>query len=59
MRDREREAFYDLVYDAWRNGEDSDAVSMDRFDTMLSEGYEPDEITLNDVLPHYPDWTDE
>lgn len=47
----EDERFYDLVYDAWRAGKDYDAVSRDRFDDKLSDGYYPDEITLDMVLP--------
>lgn len=43
--------FYDLVYDAWLNGENPDTVSEDAYDDMLSQGFYPDEITLTDVLP--------
>lgn len=50
-RSEEDDRFYDLVYDAWRSGRDSDAVSRDRFDYRLSQGYCPDEIRLRDVLP--------
>ena len=49
--DRERAAFYDLVYEAYRQGKDSDAVDRDRFDDMRASGYYPDEITLRDVMP--------
>jgi len=48
---RDSDAFYDLVYDAWRSGRDSDAVSWDRYDSMLARGYAPEEISLSDVLP--------
>ena len=43
--------FYDLCYDAWRNGKDPDAVSIDRYDDRLADGYYPDEITLSMGTP--------
>ena len=43
--------FYDLVYEAWRNGRNPDAVREDRFDDYLACGYLPDEISLNMILP--------
>jgi len=43
--------FYDLVYEAWRRGKDSDAVSMDSYDDYRDRGYYPDEISLDMVYP--------
>ena len=51
MRKDEQEAFYDLVYDAWRSGKNPDAVNEDRFDYFLYQGYESEEISLNMMLP--------
>lgn len=51
MRDKE---FYDLCYEAWRNGKNPDAVSIDRYDARLADGYSPDEITLDMVYPKPP-----
>ena len=53
-RDAENKRFYDLVYDAWLRGRNSDAVSIDRFDDRLIEGYPPEEITLNMIYPRRP-----
>ena len=41
--------FYDKVYDAWREGYNPDLVSQDLYDDYLSQGYEPDEISLRMV----------
>ena len=43
--------FYDLVYDAWRQGKSPDRVSEDRYDDLRSQGYYPDEISVKDVYP--------
>lgn len=43
--------FYDLVYDAWRQGKNPDLVSEDLYDDMRSQGYYPDEISVKDVYP--------
>ena len=43
--------FYDLVYDAWMSGKNPDLVSKDKYDDLLAQGYYPDEITLDMVLP--------
>jgi len=43
--------FYDLVYEAWMEGKDPDAVSIDRYDDKRADGYYPDEITLDMVYP--------
>ena len=43
--------FYDLVYDAWMQGKDPDMVSENRYDDLRSQGYYPDEISLNMVSP--------
>ena len=50
MRD-EQDAFYDLCYEAWRSGKNPDAISEDRYDDLLAQGYYPDEISLKDVYP--------
>jgi hypothetical protein len=50
-RQDENDRFGDLVYDAWRDGRDSDAVSRDRLDDRLAQGYYPDEVSLDMVLP--------
>ena len=47
--------FYDLVYDAWIRGKDPDAVSIDRYDDRLADGYYPEEITLDMVYPKPPE----
>lgn len=47
----ENDRYGDLVYDAWRSGRNPDAVSRDRFDDRLADGYYPDEISLEMVLP--------
>jgi len=54
MNRNEQEDFYDLVYDAWRNGKDPDAVNMDAFDDYLGKGYPSDEITVDMVYPEVP-----
>jgi len=51
MSRSEDERFDDLVYDAWRAGKNPDSVSRDRYDDRLAEGFYPDEISLQDVLP--------
>lgn len=51
MRKDEQEAFYELVYDAWRSGKDPDAIDGDRFDYFLSQGCEAEEISLSMMLP--------
>ena len=43
--------FGDLCYEAWRCGRNPDAILQDRFDDRLAEGYYPDEISLDMVLP--------
>ena len=43
--------FYDLVYDAWRQGKIPDMVSGDSYDDLRSQGYYPDEISVRDVYP--------
>jgi hypothetical protein len=43
--------FYDLVYEAWQTGKDPDAVSIDAYDNCRTQGYYPDEISLNMVYP--------
>jgi hypothetical protein len=43
--------FDDLVYEAWRRGRNPDLVSADRYDDRRAQGYYPDEITLDMVLP--------
>ena len=43
--------FYDLVYEAWRNGKNPDAVSMDDYYYYRDYGYYPDEISLDMVYP--------
>lgn len=48
MKEKE---FYDLVYDAWMCGKNPDSVSTDRYDNLRNDGYYPDEISLNMVLP--------
>lgn len=50
-RQKEDERYYDLVYEAWRSGRDPDHVSRDRYADMLARGFEPDEITVTNVLP--------
>ncbi len=50
-RQEENDRFNDLVYDAWRAGRNPDAVDRDRYDYRLCQGYYPDEISLNDVMP--------
>ncbi len=50
-RREEDERFDDLVYEAWRTGENPDLVSRDRYDGLLSRGFYPDEISLRGVLP--------
>lgn len=49
--DRERAAFYELVYEVWRENGNPDSVDRDRYDDMRSRGYYPDEIGLTDVMP--------
>lgn len=51
-REEENRAFYDLVYDEWKRGHNSDDVSWDRFDSYLAKGYYPDEITVDMMCPH-------
>ena len=43
--------FYDLVYEAWMSGRDPDAVDIDRYDDLQAQGYYPDEISLDMMLP--------
>jgi hypothetical protein len=43
--------FYDLRYDVWRSGRNPDNLSRDDFDTYLVQGYHPEEITANMMLP--------
>jgi radical SAM superfamily enzyme with C-terminal helix-hairpin-helix motif len=45
--------FYDLVYDAWRQGKNPDLVSEESYDDMRSQGYYPDEISVKDVYPKH------
>jgi len=43
--------FYDLCYDAWMSCKNPDLVSEDRYDSLLSQGFYPDEISLKDIYP--------
>ena len=45
--------FYDLCYEAWRNGRDPDMVSSDRYADLLARGFYSDEITLDQMLPQH------
>jgi len=51
MSKEDDDRFGDLVYDAWRRGRNPDAVSRDRYDDRRSQGFYPEEITLDDVCP--------
>lgn len=48
---RERD-FYDLCYDAWRNGRNPDMVDRDRYDARIAQGYEAEEISWRDCYPN-------
>lgn len=41
----------DLQYDAWMNGRDPDAVDPDKYDHYRSQGFYPEEISLNMMVP--------
>ena len=52
--ERKRKAFFDLTYDAWRSGRNPDALSRDDFSGFMADGYAPEEITLNMMIPPKP-----
>jgi hypothetical protein len=50
-RDRDEKEYYDRVYEAWRTGRDSDAISRDDWDYYKAMGYQPDEISTDMLCP--------
>ena len=48
--------FYDLCYEAHRQGKNSDLVSEERYEMCKDRGFRADEITLRDVYPQKEDY---
>ena len=44
--------YYDLQYDAGEAGRDPDAITIDTYEYLKSQGFYPDEITVEMMIPY-------
>jgi hypothetical protein len=46
--------FYDVQYEAWREGSNPDLITEDKWNELKSRGFAADEISVADLLPKSP-----